>query len=55
MSWCSGVQYLNENATNVVLIEDRNKTVCIIVGEYNLSDCIPNHFDCNSCRGRRLI
>jgi hypothetical protein len=49
------VQYLNENATNVVLIEDRNKTICIAIGEYYLSDCIPNHFDCSSCRGRRLI
>jgi hypothetical protein len=49
------LQYLNEDAANIVLIEDRSKTVFVAIGEYYSSDYTPDRFDCNSCRDGRLI
>jgi hypothetical protein len=49
------LQYVNDDAENVVLLKDTSVDVFVAVGEYQASDYIPDHFDSSSGRGGRLI
>jgi hypothetical protein len=49
------LQYVNDDAENVVLMENSSSEVFVAIGEYKSSDYTPDRFDSNSGGGGRLI
>jgi hypothetical protein len=55
MSQCPHLQYLNEDASSVVLMEDTTASIFVVVGVYYSSDYTPNRSVYKSSRGGRVI
>ena len=49
------LQYINDNAAGVVLIEDKWKSIFMAVGEYFSTDYTPNRFGSSSCGEDKVI
>jgi hypothetical protein len=49
------MEYLNGDASSVVIMEDKKASQFVALGEYCSSDYTPDRFESKSSRGGRLI